>query len=205
VRDFEFGRDVFSWETTLAAERRAIGRLALAGAERLQLLRLMRRYIPQRNSSAPAEDVSAKDVIASYRATARWVQALGREYGFVPVFVWQPTIHSSGKPLTAAEAGLLQGVEAGPYGRRLVALHRDVAATFDSTLGPQPGSSFHNLADVFDASSGTIFVDGVGHTNERANEILADVIGPLLAQALNQSGVPLACNTGRAPTQAQPD
>jgi hypothetical protein len=205
VRDFEFGRDLFWWETTLSVERRAIGRLVMAGAERLQVLRLMRRYIPQRNATAPVDEVTGTDVIASYLGTARWVQALGREYGFVPVFVWQPTIQASRKPLTANEAALLRAVEAGPWGRRLIALHRDVAAKLEPTLAPALGSSFHDLTDVFNASSETIFVDDVGHTNERASELLADVLRPVLAQALNLSGVPLTCRAERAPMQIQSD
>jgi hypothetical protein len=199
VRDFELGRDLFRWETTPAAERRAFSSLVLSGTERLQLLRRMRRLIPRQSSDEPGDPVTGAAVIASYIGTARWVNALAREYGFVPVFVWQPTIHVGGKPLTAHENALLRGVEAGPYGRSLVALHRDVAAKLDETAGPALGSSFHNLVDVFNATSEEIYMDGIGHTNELANERLADVLGPVLAGAMNQNGVPLVCQSAKMP------
>jgi len=196
VRDFELGRDVFWWERSVRADARAAGRLLVSGAERLQTLQRLRRYLPvpaPSPSGTPSAPLTPEALAASYVETARWVVALGHEYGFVPVFIWQPTIHTTGKALTDAEAALLDGVEAGPYGRRLVAMHRGVAAPLSAEAPPVLGTSFHDLSDAFDDESEAIFYDGIGHTNEYANEVLAAAIGPIIVEALGEQGALIAC------------
>lgn len=199
VRDFELGRDLFWWETTLRAEARAARRLVLSGAERLQLLNRLRRLFarePEAVSNPRDDSVASDAIIKSYLGTARWVQALGHEYHFVPVFVWQPTIHTTKKTMTSREAGLRGG--AGPYTRGLISLHRAVAAKIDETAGLVLGPSFVNLTTIFDNDRKAIYVDGVGHTNEEANEQLAEALGPVISAALTSNGVPLMCAPGHA-------
>ena len=80
--------------------------------------------------------------MSSYIGTARWIRALGREYDFVPLFVWQPTIHTTQKTLTPFDSKLLRELEVGDFGNQLVSLHRAVADAADETIGAELGNSF---------------------------------------------------------------
>lgn len=195
ARDFEIGRAAFRWEHNLRSEARAFGYLALIGLTRLQLLQRIRPFTVSATLPQPPETSDSPHValMSSYVATARLVQALSQEYGFVPIFVWQPTIHSTGKPLTRRESDLLRALDESSSGRRLISLHRDVAAGADEWIGGKLGASFVNLSRVFDSHSGSVYVDDIGHTYESANEVLVEALVPVVCRALNEAGVAVTC------------
>jgi hypothetical protein len=144
---------------------------------------------------SPADErVSAKAVADSYASTVRLVRALARGYGFAAIHAWQPTIHSTRKPLTPGEASLLERIAADPYGAELVRLHRELPDLLAAAVPDDEAGSFLDLAAVFDDESRPVFGDAIGHTHEHANTTLADALAPAIAGALRARGVEISCS-----------
>ena len=111
----------------------------------------------------------AADVwIANYDLVA----ALGKKYGFVPVFTWQP-------------ARFEDAVRLGPFGDRVVTGQsmRDAYAQARArfTDAPSAGRSLHDLSNVFDGLDRPVFIDAI-HTAGPGNERIAVA----MLQALRQ-------------------
>lgn len=183
ARDFHLGRTVFAWETDVRTQARALANLAAAGASRFELV----RWLQQRTQAAtPPPDVSrlADSLVATYARTVRLVEAWAAREGFVPVYVWQPTLHATAKPLTAGEQGFQRAHDGDPQQRALRALHQAVATRIDSVVRPLAGWRFVNLSRVFDTVVAPVFADGIGHTYEEANPVIVRALAPTLARAL---------------------
>jgi hypothetical protein len=197
-RDWEVGRRLHDWRSDLVAEGRAMGAALSALANRLHVVKRLRAAVPPadrarpvagRGSDAdpasagqsPPDSALAIEYVAHYLRSARAVRALGREFGFRPLFVWQPTLHSTGKPLAPGEAVLLESLRRDGFGSRLIVLHRVIGEEFErrAALGELP-DDIVLLTRAFDTTSDPIYVDGIGHTYERANPILADSLLPRL-------------------------
>jgi len=195
-RDFKLGGAVFWWEATLRSEARAAGYLAMAGLTRLRFLQKVQPFslpgpLPDMR---PSTSDDAQALLTSYAATIRVVEGLGREFGFVPIYVWQPAIHSTRKSLSPVEAQILKGIQEDGFGQRLIEVHRQAAAGIQSVAGQVAGDRFLNLSGVFDQEIGPIFADWLGHTYESANEPLAAALVPSVTRVLAERGVPATCS-----------
>jgi len=192
ARDWDLGQNVFFGQS----DSRAAMYLGWAAATRFQLLQRIRPFRVTGSLPALAEKKAndAAALVASYAATVQVVQALSREYGFVPVYVWQPSIHATRKRMTSFEAQALEQLQNNDFGRRQIALHREVAVKIDPSARGVAGNRFLNLSAVFDGETRPVFADRLGHTYESANDILAHALLVPVARALNEAGVTTTCS-----------
>ena len=192
ARDWDLGQNVFFGRS----DSRAAIYLGWSGLTRFQLLQRIRpfRVTGSLPAPSPQESNDTTALVTSYVATVRLVQALSREYGFVPVYVWQPSIHATRKQLTPFETHAFEQLQGTDFGRRQIALHREAARTIDVPARSVAGERFLNLSAVFDGETRPVFADRLGHTYESANEILAHALLTPMVRALNEAGMALTCS-----------
>jgi hypothetical protein len=198
-RDFVLGRRVFAWEQDLGTEVRALGALGTAAVQRLQFLARLSRLLRgvTQTGQSPEDRELARSYVDSYLSTVAIVDALGEAYGFVPIHVWQPTIHSTGKSLTAWESAILSEATSNDYGRRLVSVHRLVKRELETRARSLiVDCRLLMLTEAFDAETGPIFADRIGHTYERANTIVVERLLPRVLDAMQR---------GRSGAECVPD
>jgi hypothetical protein len=132
-------------------------------------------------------------LLTSYASTLRLVEGLSHEFGFRPVYVWQPTLHATNKQLSSREAEFLERIKSTESGRRMLRAHREAATVIDSQVRDVAGSRFVNLSRLFDSETRPIFADQVGHTYETANEAIVAAMMPALDNALSAGGAAGLC------------
>jgi hypothetical protein len=159
---------------------KALGVLALSGAEQLELLEKLHTMMPTPPQEFISADSAARGTASIYSANVRVVEALAKEYGFTPIYVWQPTLHSTSKPLTPFEARLMQQIKSDPFHARLREVHLAVPALLDSIMPRVAHGRFVNAATLFSGDTTHIYVDWVGHNSEEAIPVIVDSFWPLL-------------------------
>jgi hypothetical protein len=184
ARDFRFGRTVFSWESDLGAQARAFTALGWASVNRLQLMQRLLPHDAGGSAHLPPVHDLADSVITSYEHTVRRVEAWAKTEGFVPLYVWQPSLHATHKALTPGEQQFRDHMEHDGQQRYLRALHDTIALRIDAAVRPLVGARFLNLARVFDTVSVPVFADDLGHIYEGANTLVVRALAPSVAQAL---------------------
>ena len=127
-------------------------------------------------------------------------RALGAEFGFEPVFFFQPTLALSKKPLGPWERELVG--EPGPLGERVQALLPTCAHAIDERLAHAP--DFIALHALFDGASRDVFLDHFGHVGEAANETIARAITQRLIPILRAAEARAASGQGAASRSAAP-
>lgn len=129
-------------------------------------------------------DSAARSTVRIYAENARIVEALGREYGFVPIFVWQPAIQSTQKPLTPYEAGIMKGIESDVFQRRLKETHLRIPALIDSAMAAVAPGRFVDEASLFKGDTMPVFIDRIGHNTEASVPAIVDGFWPALQAAI---------------------
>jgi hypothetical protein len=138
---------------------------------------LVRRVTQSGDVGARGSSSTCGRVASSYGRQVRIIEAVARVSGFEPVFLWQPMLATTGKRLSAWEAGL----SSFPGWQPMVQL---CSAAVDSLLADRRGKTFFNLSGLFDGDSTAAFLDDYGHLTERANGIVADYVASQLAVRL---------------------
>ncbi len=186
AEDFRNGR-------LLAAEHDEGFRNDLRLAKRLLSSALLRLQFAQRivdiKRPKPAPPVPidslASKMVQTFAGNARVVEALAKGYGFEAIYVWQPALLSTKKPLTPREQWLL-------VPQRIGYLHQAVPPLLGPAMKSVAGDRFIDATTIFDSDSGEIFLDMYGHTYERANIRIADtlmtVLGPAVRRAAARAG-----------------
>jgi hypothetical protein len=116
------------------------------------------------------------DVASLYRRVTDEADALGREFGFATVFLWQPLLATTHKPLTPWE----RSIAAPAYLDYLVRC----TATADSVMHDRLGRSYIPLHALFDRDTTSVFLDYVGHVTKRGNDAIAERITEIIAPVL---------------------
>jgi lysophospholipase L1-like esterase len=129
-------------------------------------------------------DSGARLTSRAYAATTRVVEALAQEYGFVPIYVWQPTIHSTSKPLAPFEQSVMNGILRNPTQLRMREVHLATPSMLDSLLKPVLGPRFVNASGLFARDSSEVYTDRVGHNTERSIPTIIDAFWPPLHAAV---------------------
>lgn len=126
--------------------------------------------------SGLSSDSLAAGIVGLYASNARMVRALGAEYGFDCLFIWQPHALAGHKELSTEE---LQRVSAEDPNLETLfnAAYREAAAAADTTEG------WYYIADMFGDTSVTVYAD-VCHLNALGNRMVADTITALLSSRL---------------------
>jgi lysophospholipase L1-like esterase len=169
--------------------RRDLIAAALIGAAPRTLRRLRRLTGLQLRGPLPLEqaDLSqvdlvelARKVIAAYVGNVRLVRLLGREYGFQPLFFWQPIITTK-KSKTEDEQRWLDDYTNDPERRRLL---------YEAILGERRcNPDLVNAADAVDLSAlfddwtDPVYID-LYHLSETGNAAVATAILPIVDAAL---------------------
>lgn len=136
----------------------------------------------------PDVDRVCGDVARQYRNLVRAVEAMGREYGFHAIFLWQPLRATTRKPLTAWERSL----GAKPGYRQLL---QPCAGKVDSVMQDRLGRTYFALDALFDRDTATVFLDDYGHVTEKANQVVADRIAELVSPLLRRRSQPARPST----------
>ncbi|MGO8900064.1 MAG: SGNH/GDSL hydrolase family protein [Isosphaeraceae bacterium] len=110
----------------------------------------------------------AMGVVRGYAANLELVEALGRTYGFRPVFVWQPDIFSKPRlvPFEAEEKAKLAWA---------ISLFSEVHRQLERADALVSNSGFLNLSGIFSETESLQFLDFC-HTTEEANSRIAGVL-----------------------------
>ncbi len=164
----------------IAAAPRTLRRLRqLTGFE-------LRGPMPAREADLSRVDTGAlaAQVIAAYAANLRLIRALAREYGFRPIFFWQPALATK-RVLTADEQRWDRDYTRDPQARRRLYAAildarrdcREIAAAADTI----------DLSALFDDWAKPVYID-LYHLSEAGNAAIAEAMLPALGAAIGQRG-----------------
>lgn len=127
-----------------------------------------------------------------YRNIALLTEALGARWGFPTVYFLQPTHATTHKVLTPWEKSL-------PTNKFLV----PCTASIDSAMTDRLNESYFPLYGLFDADTGTVFVDFAAHVTEDANRRIAERIVDVVAPLLRAPTAGAATPTGTSPVKSR--
>jgi lysophospholipase L1-like esterase len=124
-------------------------------------------------------DRLARDVITVYAANLRLVRLLAREYGFQPLFFWQPVITTK-KDMTEDEQRWENDYTRDPVRRRL--LYEAIIA--ERRLCPElvDAPDAIDLSSLFDEWAAPVYID-LYHLSEAGNAAIAEAMLPVVAAA----------------------
>lgn len=169
----------------------AMGRLTLRRDRtelRDALSAIRTRFFTEDPLSIAPDDAEARRLgemtARCYLATIRIAEGLGREYGFTPIFFWQPMIGTSRKPATPFEARFPQ--RGFPLAYRRVEQY--ATASLQTLLGAADQwkpANFHEISGLYCGATESVWIDPVGHTTEGAAARVAATMAPIVAAALD--------------------
>jgi lysophospholipase L1-like esterase len=142
---------------------------------------LARSHFVRDTATAPRpehEQALADRVVDEFCSAARIAQALGREYGFQPLFYWQPVIFSKPR-LTSYE---MAARERYGYAR---SFFQRVYATVAAGPPTCAGLRVRDLGGTFAADAAPRYIDAF-HLSEDGNAIVAATIGADVIDALRE-------------------
>lgn len=111
------------------------------------------------------------------------VEALVKEYGFVPIYVWQPALLTMRKPTTARENYLINAEISRADVARIRDVHKIVPEMIAAAMTPLAGNRFVDATNLFNNDSTDVCEDIFGHTYEKAVPTIVDTFLPLLVSA----------------------
>jgi hypothetical protein len=182
VSEFAMGRklDRTGAERGIRRDLRALGLLAMTSTEQFELLQKLKSMVPAEPRSFVSADAGARSTVHYYAANVRLIEALKDEYGFTPIYVWQPAVHTTAKRLTRFEERLMHGIKADPFNNRLREVHFAIPPMLDTIMPRLAPGRFVNAANLFKGDTAHIYVDRVGHNSEEAIPTIVDSFWPVL-------------------------
>ena len=182
VADFERGRRLQAESGPgLANAMRELGHLGWSAALRLELVSRVRRVRAPEPPAPVSTDFLAASLARVYAENVGLAEALGARYGFTALYVWQPALMSTGKRLTAREAWLRRPADADPEIRPMRDLHVALPPLLRAAVAPLVGDRFVDATTLFDGDPLDVFADLFGHTYERVNPAIVDVMSTSLS------------------------
>lgn len=118
-------------------------------------------------------------VSRQYLQLGRITGGMARQYGFPFLFLRQPMLATSHKPLSPWERKLPRP--------RFEATYLRCVSAIDSTMRAFPGGEYHSLATLFDTDTSTVFIDEYGYLTEAAGQAVARQIVELVEPALRSA------------------
>lgn len=186
--EFDMGRrlDRPSYQRSPLSDLKTIGILGMAQLRQLQSVSWVLQQLKAPASKLISVDSAARAAVRMYAENARMVEALGREYGFTPIFVWQTSIQASQKTLTPFEARRVETIKADPPQNRILEVHRVVPAMLDSAMAEAAPGHFINQAGLFRGDTSNVFSDHIGHNTEQSIPTIVDGFWPQLMDAVTK-------------------
>ena len=186
VAEFELGRaiDRSGFAQGLGKDLHALG--ALTG-EALKQSELVEAVLSVKRLPAPRyvpADSAARSVVRAYRENTRVIEAMAHAYGFVPIYVWQPSVHSTRKKLTPFEQRIRRQIAADSFQTRIRDVQLAVPALLDPVMDSIAPGRFVDADRIFDDDTLGVFVDRIGHNAERAVPRIVDAFWPKLEAAV---------------------
>ena len=188
VAEFQAGRllDRTGIERGPKKDLRSLGWLALTALKQLAVVDWVLSLRSSPPSALIAADSAAKSTVRIYAHNVRAVEALAREYGFSAIYVWQPSIHGTAKPLTPYETRIMNTITSNPTHARMRDVHLAVPALLDSAMAEVAPGKFVNAASLFRNDSSNVYFDRVGHNIEASVPTIVDAFWPLLRAAVTR-------------------
>jgi hypothetical protein len=201
--EFQLGRqlDRTGVARGLRKDLKSIGILTLTTVKQLALVDWVLSLAPAPPPNLISADSAVRATSATYAANVQLVEALGKQYGFTPIYVWQPTIHATTKPLTPFEAGVMRSIKNDPTQARMQEMHLALPAKLDSTMATLAPGRFINGAGLFRNDSSEVYFDRVGHNTEASIPTIVDAFWPTLRAALVPKLSEVGASTSRATHQ----
>ncbi len=116
-----------------------------------------------------------EDIVEVYLNNIKIITALGKAYGFVPLFFWQPVIYTKNH-LTPFE----KNYATEPLG----GLYRQTQAVLQANYQKFPPYHFFDISNLFAGTNREVYLDFC-HVNEDANQIIAQRITADLLKIIN--------------------
>lgn len=189
VAEFAMGRalDRTGFEQGFRKDARALEIIVGQGGRQLAAVEWLQSSLLRPATTFIAAKAVARGTVGVYRENVRLVEALARSYGFTPIYVWQPNVHATPKPLSPYEERIARQIQSDAFQRRLREVHLAIPALLDSAMANVAPGRFINATTLFRGDTTHMFVDWIGHTSETATPIIVDAFWPQLAAAVNHS------------------
>jgi hypothetical protein len=183
--EFAMGRALDrSHEVALRDDLRALGILSGQAFRRLAFVNAILSTKKAPEPTFIAADSAARDLARVYVENARVIEGMSKEYGFIPIYIWQPTIQSSQKKLTPFEEGILATNNRDPFTKRLTEVHRAVPPLLEAPMQAVAPGRFINAHTLFRDDTMAVYIDRIGHTTETAVPRILDSFWPQLQAAV---------------------
>lgn len=188
VGEFDLGRELDrpSYAHTPGNDFKTIAKLTFISLRQLQSVNWLLQRVPKPVPDIISVDSAARATVRAYVSNARMVEALGREYGFTPIFVWQATLQATPKPLTPFEARRVAMIKADAAQNRMLEVHRVVPPMLDSAMAAVAPGRFVDEAGFFANDSSNVFSDHIGHNTEQSIPAIVDGFWPQLKDAITK-------------------
>lgn len=185
VDDFRRGRELSEdADPGLANDRKWAARVLRIAADRVQFVRsIARRMHPSSSAQLISTDSAARGILSTYVGNVGIVEALAKQYGFQPIYVWQPALLTMRKPFTARETYLRNTALTRSDIVQIRDLHVMMPPLIAGAMRPIAGPRFIDETDIFKDDSLDVYEDMIGHTYERATPAIVDPIMPALTTA----------------------
>jgi hypothetical protein len=128
-------------------------------------------------------DSATRGTVRTYVGNVRLVEALAPQYGFTPIYVWQPNLHATTKKPNKFEERLLRSIARDPFHSRLQQVHRVLPRMLDSSMGGVAPGRFVNDAGLFAGDTMAVYTDWLGHNTEESVPRIVDTFWPTLETA----------------------
>ena len=186
--EFELGRrlDRPSYLHTPASDLKTVAILSMASLRQLLSVNWVLQRIKAPTPPMISVDSAARAAVTMYAANARLVEALGKEYGFTPIFIWQTTLQATPKPLTPFEERRVALIKSDPPQNRILEVHRVVPPMLDSVMAIAAPGHFINQVAVFAGDTTNVFSDHIGHNTEQSIPKIVDGFWPQLKDAVSK-------------------
>jgi len=185
VEDFVRGRTLADEEPSgMTDDRKWAKHILQIVVSRLEFVRSIKAHARTAPSvTLISTDSAANSIVRMYAANARIVESLAKDYGFQPIYIWQPALLSTNKPLTRREKWLAGPAGSQPEIGRIRDVHVAVPRRIGDTMRPILGTRFIDDTNLFSDDSLDVYVDLFGHTYESANPRIVDSFMPQLSAA----------------------
>jgi lysophospholipase L1-like esterase len=186
VSEFAMGRaiDRTGFARGLRKDLTAEGVLMREGFNQLALLDWLKSKKPSAPLTFISADSGARSTAHVYAENMRMVEALSKTYGFQPIYVWQPSVHSTAKPLTKFEERIVRGIKADDFQRRTMETQTAISPIVDSMMATVAPGRFINATSLFKGDTMSVFVDRIGHNTEASVPKIVDAFWPVLEAAV---------------------
>jgi hypothetical protein len=186
VAEFEMGRalDRTGFARGLGKDMRALGILTGQAFNQSELLEWVKSLKHAPAPSYPRADSATRSLLRIHTENVRIVESLSQAYGFVPIYVWQPSVHSTQKHLTPFEARIRRGIANDAFQSRLRDVQVAIAPLLDSAMATIAPGRFIDADTLFRNDSLPVFVDRIGHNTEVSIPRIVDAFWPALEAAV---------------------